>query len=81
MANQTTFPSTDAGLLAWSLNWTTLTSQNPTPLGLTAALCLSYAALHAGYSVSLAAVDPGVRNKAAVSAKNASRLHRGATGE
>src|SRR3954451_9516140 len=67
-------PNSDAALLAWSANFSALISAGPVPLGLTSAMATSYATLHADFATKLAAVDPGVRNKMAVSAKNASRL-------
>lgn len=67
-------PRSDGALLAWSANFSTLISAGPVPLGLTPAMATSYAALHADFAAKLAAVDPGVRSKMAVSEKNASRL-------
>jgi hypothetical protein len=67
------FPNTDAGLLAWSLNLSTLITSTPTAYGLVTADATAYAALHASFASALAECDPGVRNKAAVAAKNAAR--------
>jgi hypothetical protein len=68
-------PNGDAALLAWSLNFSTLITATPTAFGLTAAQATAYAALHATYTTALAAVDPGVRTKAAVAAKNTARTN------
>src|SRR4051794_22900338 len=67
-------PDSDGALLAWSANFSALISAGPVPLGLTAPMAASYATLHADFATKLAAVDPGVRNKMAVSQKNSSRL-------
>jgi hypothetical protein len=66
-------PDTDAGLLAWSLNFSTLITTQPTNYGLTATDASASAALHASYADALAACDPGVRNKTQVAAKNTAR--------
>jgi hypothetical protein len=68
-----TFPRTDNGLLSWSLNFSTRITAAPLPLGLTAGQATVYAATHALFATDLAACDPTVRNKSAVSAKNAAR--------
>jgi hypothetical protein len=75
MANLTSmmFPRTDAGLLAWSLNFSTLISATPTDYGLTMADATAYAAVHAAFGTALAACDPNARNKGAVVTKNAAR--------
>jgi hypothetical protein len=67
------FPSTDSGLLAWSLNFSTRISAAPVPLGLTAPQATAYATLHTNFSNALAACDPGERSKSLVSAKNIAR--------
>lgn len=66
-------PFTDGALLAWSLNFSTRISEDPTRYGLLESDAVSYASLHAAYGTGLAACDPGVRNRAAVAAKNAAR--------
>ena len=67
-------PSTDAALLAWSNNFSTLISAGAVSFGLTVGQGVAYAALNAAYSVAITAVDPGVRSKAAVQTKNSARL-------
>ena len=66
-------PNSDAALLAWSLQFSTLISATPAAYGLTALQATAYAALHASYATAFAGVDPGIRSKASVAAKNASR--------
>ncbi len=66
-------PRTDAGLLAWSLNFKTLITASPITYGLTAALATSYGTLHDAYASALADCDPNIRTKAAVVAKNQAR--------
>lgn len=66
-------PDTDAGLLAWSLNFSTLITANPTTYGLVIGDATSYDGLHTAYADALGECDPGVRNKSAVAAKNAAR--------
>ena len=67
------FPSTDSGLLAWSLNFGTLIAAGPVPLGLTALQATAYNALHTTYATALGLCDPGTRSKANVAAKNLAR--------
>lgn len=67
------FPPTDAGLLAWSLNFSTRITAAPVPLGLTAGQATSYATLHTNFSNAMAAIDPGERSKSLVSTKNLAR--------
>jgi hypothetical protein len=69
-----TFPATDNGLLAWSLNFSTRISAAPVPLGLTAAQATSYATLHTNFSTAMANIDPGEKSRSLVAAKNAARL-------
>lgn len=74
MATSSSFlPSTDAALLAWSLNFSTKITASPTDYGLTADQATAYTAVHADYAAALAACEPGVRSKSAVQAKNAAR--------
>lgn len=68
-----TFPASDTGLLAWSLNFSTRITAAPVPLGLTAAQATAYGTLHTNFSNAMAAIDPGERSKSLVSAKNAAR--------
>jgi len=72
---RTFFPSSDAGLLAWSLNFNTLITATPTAYGLTAPLATAYGLLHTAYAAALAACDPAVRNKSAVATKNTARTN------
>src|SRR3954464_13225947 len=55
MAGSGFLPDTDAGLLAWSLNFKTLITATPTAFGLTSALATSYGTLHDAYASALAA--------------------------
>jgi len=74
MASTTSFlPNTDAGLLAWSLNFKTLITSAPTTYGLTASLATAYGTLHDSYATALAAADPAIRTKTAVANKNSAR--------
>ena len=73
MATRTFLPSTDAALLAWSNNFSTLITAHAVLYGLSVGQATAYAGLHATYAADLAACDPGVRNKMAVTAKNNSR--------
>jgi hypothetical protein len=68
-------PSTDAGLLAWSLNFQTLIAASPAAYGLTGAQATAYQALHSAYATALAACDPNVRSKSTVAVKNAARTN------
>ena len=67
-------PSTDAGKLAWTANYSTLVSAGPIPLGLTAGIATLLASKQLAFSNSMAAaVDPSTRGKASVFAKDAAR--------
>lgn len=66
-------PSSDAALLAWSLNFNTLITATPTAFGLTAGLATAYGALHTAYATALAAADPAIRSKPAVATKDSAR--------
>lgn len=66
-------PSTDTGLLAWSLNFQTLIAASPAAYGLTGAQVAAYQALHLAYAAALAACDPTVRSRSTVAVKNAAR--------
>jgi hypothetical protein len=72
---RTFFPSGDTALLAWSLNFNTLITATPTAYGLTAALATAYGTLHTAYATALAACEPPLRNKSAVSTKNVARTN------
>jgi hypothetical protein len=67
------FPTTDTGLLAWSLNLLDLITAQPTDYNLVAADATSYGLVHTAFADALAACDPAQRNKAAVVAKNTAR--------
>lgn len=67
------FPTTDNGLLAWSLNFKDLITASPTSYGLVAADATAYGVVHTAYATALAACDPPQRSKTAVVAKNAAR--------
>jgi hypothetical protein len=67
------FPRTDPGLLAWSLNFSTRISAAPADYNLTALAASSYAEFHSAYASALAACDPNIRNKVAVVAKNSAK--------
>jgi len=73
MATGGFLPNTDAALLAWSLNFSTLVSASPTTYALSAAQATAYAALHTAYATALAACDPTHRTKSIVSTKNAAK--------
>ena len=66
-------PNTDARLLAWSLNFSTLITATPTAYGLTTAQANTYRGLHNAYATALAACDPSMRTKMAVATKNTAR--------
>jgi hypothetical protein len=68
-------PAGDAALLAWSNNFNSLINATPTAYGLSAGLATAYGTLNTAYATSLAACDPGVRNKATVIAKNQARFN------
>jgi hypothetical protein len=68
-------PNKDSALLAWAQNFSTLITATPTTYGLTSAQATAFAALVTAYSTTLAACDPGVRNKASVLAKNTARTN------
>jgi hypothetical protein len=68
-----TFPRTDDGLLAWSLNFKTLITATPITYGLTAAQATAYGTVHTNYATALQACDPAVRNKTSTMAKNDAR--------
>jgi hypothetical protein len=70
------FPSTDAALLGWSLNFKTVLTAGPsTVYGVTAAQLAAYGVLHQAYATTLAACDPASRSKTAVMAKNQARFN------
>lgn len=64
----------DAGLLAWTVNFNTLISADPAAYGLTAEQAAEYATLSDAYAAAYqTAVDPGTRTKGKVKAKNDAR--------
>jgi hypothetical protein len=69
------FPTSDDGLLAWSLNLLDLITATPTAFGLVAADASSYQTVHDAYASALAACDPSQRNKTATVAKNQARTN------
>jgi hypothetical protein len=76
MASSTSFlPSTDAGLLAWSLNFNTLIQTGAVSYGLTVPLATAYGVLHDAYAAALAAADPAIRTRGSVAAKNTARAN------
>lgn len=65
------FPTTDSRMLAWSLQFLTeLTGGPSTIFGISSGQLAAYSALHTTFSTTLAACDPAVRTKSAVSSKN-----------
>lgn len=67
-------PTNDAGLLAWSANFSGRISGAAGSVGLTPAQAAGYAGLHAAYAGAMAVVaDPGNRTRGAVAAKDAAR--------
>ena len=75
MASTSFLPNTDAALLAWSLNFSTLITATPTAYGLVAGQATAYAALHTAYGTALAACDPAIRTRGAVQTKNTARTN------
>lgn len=67
------FPTTDGGLLAWSVNVLDLITPVPATYGLVSGDVTSYQGVHDIYASALGACDPNQRNKTAVVAKNAAR--------
>jgi hypothetical protein len=68
-------PPTDKGLLAWSVNFSTLITATPTAYGLTSAQATAYTAVQTAYSNSVAACDPAIRTKGAVVTKNVAKAN------
>lgn len=67
-------PSTDAGLLAWSENFSTLINAAGAPYGVPVPLATAYATKHTAYADKLQlAVEPTTRTKLTVADKNDSR--------
>ncbi len=67
-------PDTDAGLLAWSSNFSTLITATPTAYGLTAGNATDYATAQTAYASALtAATEPSTRGNATVLAKDIAR--------
>ena len=69
------FPPTDGGLMAWSLNFSTLISATPTAYGLTSTQATAFAAMHTAYATAMAACEPTVRTKGAVVTKNTAKAN------
>jgi hypothetical protein len=71
MAIPTFPPSKEAGLLAWSTQFSAKITATPTAYGLVAAQATAYAALHTAYSTAYAAANNTTTNsKQAIIAKN-----------
>ena len=69
-------PSTDAGLLAWVQNFSSLITANPTSYGLTAPTATALASLVTAYSTALtAATDPSTRGGSTILAKGQARVN------
>ena len=66
-------PTTDKGLLAWGQNFFAVGNPIAVSLGLTSTIFTAFNVLVTTFGTTLAACDPGVRNKAAVAAKNTAR--------
>ena len=67
-------PSTDAGVLSFASNFSTIVTAAPLPLGLTTSQATSLAGFVTSYSTSLtAATDPSTRGPAAVLAKDTAK--------
>jgi hypothetical protein len=67
-------PRTDAGLLAWSVNFKTLTTATPTVYGLTADQASEFSDAQIGYATAYQkAQDPNTRTTPNVTAKNLAR--------
>ena len=65
---------TDADLLAWANNFSTLITATPTAFGLTAAQATAYAGFFSGYSTAYTAVqNPATKTKVTVATKKAAR--------
>lgn len=67
------FPTTDNGLLQWSRHLSDRINASPGEYGVPVEMAESYAVLHQAFAAAMAAVDPGVRNKASVFSKNDAR--------
>jgi hypothetical protein len=66
-------PNTDKGLLLWARGFSALISADAPTYGLTPSDAANFAELLSVYASGLAACDPGVRSKKAVSEKNNGR--------
>lgn len=73
MAVRTFLPSTDDGLLAWGNNFVEQGTPIATAVGLTTAQMTTFAGLTSSFGTAMAAVVPGLRNRAAVQTKNDAR--------
>jgi hypothetical protein len=70
MAGSSFLPDRDADLLTWAQSASAFITATPTAYGLTAGIATSFASATSAYSTALEAVQPGVRSKMAVIAKN-----------
>lgn len=69
-------PSSDAALLAWSANFDTIITANPTDYGLIAGQATAYDVLNDAYAAAYAAaVNPGTRTPVTVAAKDVARAN------
>jgi hypothetical protein len=68
-------PTKDTALLAWAQNFFAVANLAPTTYGLTSAECTAFNTLVTQFQTTLAACDPGVRNKAAVFTKNQAKVN------
>jgi hypothetical protein len=70
MAGSGFLPDRDADLLTWAQSASAFITATPTAYGLTAAIATAFASATSAYSTALEAVEPGVRSKMNVIAKN-----------
>jgi hypothetical protein len=71
MSSNGFLPSTDAGLLAWSENFSALINAAGAPYGVPVPLAVAYATKHTSYATKLQlAVEPTTRTKLTVADKN-----------
>jgi hypothetical protein len=67
-------PPTEAGLLAWSSNFSNKLTATPVAIGITAPMAAAYAALHATFSAAyVLAIDPDTNSRTAIQAKNTAK--------
>ena len=70
MAGSSFLPNRDADLLTWAQSASAFITATPTAYGLTSTIATGFASTVSSYSAALEAVQPGVRSKMAVIAKN-----------